>query len=210
MKPESTWAYARCFSHHAKKENLSTHLREQRKLRQRQSPRPHTPNSAAAQQTRRGGGAEESKRKAARAGGWAWRCRPCGPSGCSAAAAAAAAVAVEQVLVPPSPALDRGAASDRQPPSGYPPRAYLCVSFSPFPFPSLGWGRGVPERCHSWWSPFPQFCDVSGVSELGLRQRTSSVPHDVDLFSLSHAFANHKIFFSRKDWWLWIYVMHTK
>lgn len=51
------------------RENLSTRLSEQRKLRQRQSAGPHTSNWAAAEQTGRGGGAEESKGKPARAGG---------------------------------------------------------------------------------------------------------------------------------------------
>lgn len=121
-----------------------------------------------------GGGADEPKGKRPRASALPWS--RCGGSGCFTAGVAAA-VAAEPIPRTPLPRLDRGAASNRQPPSGYRARVSPFVSFSPFPVPSLGWGRGVTDCFPSGWSPCLS-SDASGVSELGLPPRTfPSVSH---------------------------------
>lgn len=114
----------------------------------------------------------ETRRELAAAGRRArgWSCGRCGGSGCFAAASAAsaAAAATPRTPAPPSRRQSRGAASDRQPPSGYRARAALCL-FPGRPFPSRVWtgagAGGVTESRHSWWSPGPQFGDRFGLSE---------------------------------------------
>lgn len=111
------------------------------------SPAPGTPLRRSRPANPGGGGAEESKEKA---GGGSWRPPAsgsgargwsCGRSGCFAAASAAAAAAL-RIPAPPSRRRSRGAASDRQPPSGYRARAALCL-FPGRPFRSrVGAGAG--------------------------------------------------------------------
>lgn len=138
-----------------------------------------------------GGRSRGIERKPARRvapGAWAgaWSC---GRSGCSAggAGAGATAEATEPVPVPPSPGRDRGAASSRQPPSGYRARP-PCLFLSHLSCPESGLG---PRGLRAW-----RFLGIPSPAEFlswGYTPQPLPASPTCLALALSHAFTNPTI-----------------